>query len=67
MQEINKEYKSGEIIDCQRKEGSVRPRHSTSDENVAKVKQLVEELNNFISYWAMRKVKIWIEAQHIEF
>ena len=53
VQEINKECISGERIDCQRKEGSGRASHSTSDENVAKVRQLVEEHNNCISYRAI--------------
>ena len=59
VQKINKEYKSGEKIDCQRKEGSGRPSHSTSDENVAKVRQLVEEHNYCISYPAI--------AQNLDF
>ena len=53
VQEINKEYKIGKRVDCQRKEGSGRPSSSASDENVSRVKELVEEHNNCISYRAI--------------
>lgn len=43
VQQIAKEYKEDERTLFQRKEGSGRPRSSTADENVAIVREMIEE------------------------
>jgi hypothetical protein len=57
VQRIAKQYSSGEKMDIQRLEGSGRPREVRNDENIAMVKELVENdpttsLNTLSGAWS---------------